>query len=235
MDLDTILEGIGLLVLVLWIWQRIQDWRSFVREHPPLQYAPANRVEAWRWATPPPEVALHKLDTAEFSRLTLPDARSTAQVVALVAGCALMLLGAYMAFDALVLSPDRRNPFDALVLPALVLLFGGAMLDYDSRLVAIDLRQDRAVFVLRYGVFLTRNITMKPGRVRRFSGKVQSVLTQDRDQRRPFFFVRALRLLLAREFVTICDPSQGTWVVGGLEHWRTTARLEQSNARRAGA
>ena len=79
------------------------------------------------------------------------------------------------------------------------------------------------MFVLRYAFYLTRNVTMKIGSVRKFSGKVQSVVAQERDQPTPFFYVYARRRLLSRDFITDCDPSQGAWVVGGLEDWRATA------------
>lgn len=220
MDFESVLEAAGVLTTILYLWDRIRDFRSFVHKHPPSQYAQGDRVGAWRWADPPPGVELQILDTVDFSRVILPDARNTGQMVALVAACGLLLLGIGMTIDVLVLSSDRGHIVDKLFLPALVLLFGGALLDYDCRLIAIDLREDRVVFVLRYGVYLTRNITMKVGRVRSFTGKVQSVLTVERDQPTPHFYLHARRFLLAREFVTDCNPSQGTWVVGGLEHWR---------------
>ena len=174
MDLETILEAIAAITTVWYLWRRIQHWRSFVRKHPPSQYVHGNRAEAWRWATPPAGIELDRLDTADFSRLTLPYVRTSGQMVALVFGGALLLLGLYMMFDVL-LAANRERLFDRLVIPALTLLFGGAMLDYDSRLIAIDLQRDRVVFVLRYSVYLTRNITMKIDRVRSFGGKVQSL------------------------------------------------------------
>jgi hypothetical protein len=56
-----------------------------------------------------------------------------------------------------------------------------------------------------------------------FSGEIQSSLAMERYQEHPNYYVYAKRWWLQKRYVTDCDPSQGSWLIDGLKHWKHCA------------
>ena len=216
-----LLIKLSALVLGIWaVYRGVRDWRYFVRQHPPIEYRPAANAERWRWSNPPPEIALRMEDALEHSRLLLPDVRSVINVVGSLFGCAFALGGLAILINLFFLAPPSDRFLGPIFVSVFLIVCGRLMLDLDSRLVAIDLKHDCVIFVVRYGVFLFHRISFDRGSVKSFSGKVQSALAMERGQREPHYYVFVKRTFSNKRYITLCDPSQGSWLTGGLEYWK---------------
>jgi hypothetical protein len=197
----------------------VKSWRSYVVQHPAVEYRPAASAQGWHWADPPVGVALQKVDQAEQSLLQLPDIRSTNNVAGTLVGCAAILGGIALLIYSFILAPSDR-----VIGPIFVSLFtiicGRLMFDLDSRLVAIEVERDRVMFIVRYGIIFFHRIIFNRDGVDSFSGKVQAALAMEKYQPTPHYYVFVHRGSSAKRFITDCDPSQGSWLAAGLENWR---------------
>jgi hypothetical protein len=213
-----------LFIVVLGLWavvKGVQHWRYFVRQHPPVEYRPTANAERWRWSDPPTEITLRKDDAAGHSRLLLPDIRSGNNVVGSTIGYALALGGVALLIYVFFLAPPTdQSGGGRFFVSVFIIVSGRLLLDLDSRLVAIDLQPDCVIFVVRYGIFLFHRIEVRRDTVASFSGKVQNALAMERYQRNPHYYLFVQRRLSSKRFITLCDPSQGSWLIGGLENWR---------------
>jgi hypothetical protein len=205
----------------LWIaFKRMRrNWRQFVAEHPPVPYLTSAVVEPWRWSDPQAVARLVKEDSADYSLLRLPNIRNSVNVLGTIAGVAMLLGAVYLFIYAFHLAPAPDLEGGRVFLMVCLVLAGRGMLFLNSRLVAIELHRDHAVFIVRYGIILFKRITYHRGRPT-FSGEIQSALTMERYQAHPNYYVYATRWWLQKRYVTDCDPSQGSWLIAGLQHWK---------------
>jgi hypothetical protein len=213
-----------LAVCVVWygLWIRIQrtrrEWRSFVNQHPPVPYTQSAAVESWRWSDPPSELSLRKEDSAEHSLLRLPTIQSPVPLFGTIFGCIMILGGIYLVIYQFYLAPPNDRVLGPLFVMLFLVVFGRLMFFLGSKLVVIELQPDRVVFIVRYGVILFQRTTFRRGKVH-FSGKLQSALAIERDQKQPNYYVFVKRWYSTKRYVTDCDPSKGSWLVAGLENW----------------
>lgn len=221
MDFQLFIALCTLFGAIWALYKGVQDWRYYVRQHPPIEYRPSANDERWRWIDPPAEVALRKQDAYGHSRLRLPDVRSGVNAAGTVFGCVLALGGFAILINLFLLAPPSDRFWEPIFVAAFLLVCGRLMLDLDSRLVAIDLQRDRVIFVVRYGVVLFHRIVVHRGVVKKFSGSVQGALAMEKGQREPHYYLFIKRTFSTRRYITLCNPSQGSWLTGGLEYWRT--------------
>lgn len=207
----------GAIYRVYLIWSRRN---AFLEGHPPMGYVAVNGPEGWRWSEPPPGLPLRREELGPVSRLHLPPTPMTANIVGSVVGYLLLLVGAAMCIYFFFLVPNVQNSCGGFFLGLLALAAGRGLLELDSRLVAIDLERDRVVFVVRYGIHLFhhRVIPRKPWA--RVTGKVQGFLAAEDRTLPPDFVLTLHRRFLPKRLLVSCDPSAGSWIVGGIEHWK---------------
>jgi len=221
MDFHSLLM---LCVIFLVFWFQIKsikkNWTSFVLQHPPLAYRPTDGAEKWRWGTPPAEIKLRLDDAAEHSRLQLPNILSGVNILGSIVGYAIALSGFALLINLVFLEPSKNGLAGPIFVFIILVAFGRFLLDLDSRLVAIELERDRVSFVVRYGIFLFRRIALRRSAVNSCSGQVQTALSMEKGQKEPLYYVFVRRRFFSKKFFTICDPSQGSWVIAGLENWK---------------
>lgn len=186
-----------------------QNWHQFVSEHPPVHYLTSGSVEPWRWGDPHTVTGLVKEDTSEHSLLRLPNIQNSVNVIGTTVGVAMLLGAAYLFIFSFYLAPAPELAGGRVFVMICLVLAGRSMLFLNSRLVAIELRPNHVVFVLRYGIILLKRITYGRSKAE-FSGKIQTALTMERYQAHPNYYVFAKRWWSQKRFVTDCDPSQGS-------------------------
>ena len=226
--MEFLIQCLAICAVCLYIAKNQKNWFSFVQSHPHVEYRRTENLDAWRWSDPPEGVLLRKEDSSGCSRLKLPDIRINFNEGGTFVGCCLILfaIGLWCYFLFIILSSGKFNVdmFSAIgavsVAPLFIAFIGYCAFYLDSRAVAIELERDRVIIVIRYGVILFRRFTYRRNRIRSFSGKIQSSWTMERDQEVPRYHLSVKRGFFSKTFVTDCDPSQGNWIVAGLENWR---------------
>lgn len=212
-----VLAVAGSLFAVYDAWRKRQ---AFLREHPPVAYQADQTIAGWRWSPPPPAVALRREERGPVSRIHLPAGSRTANAVGSVLGY-LMALGGFLLVFGVMFLPGDESLACGRFAAGLALIAGGrGMLELDSRLVAIDLEQDRAVFVVRYGIFLFHHLAIRRRPWISVTGKVQSFLESQDAECPPAYILVLHRRIFPKHYLTCCDPAQGSWLVGGLAHWK---------------
>lgn len=187
----------------------ILRYRKALRDHPPLEYAPA--AVPWRWAEPPPGLTVRQAEGV--SVIDLPPPRRTRAIVAELAAYGFGLLLVASAIASLV------NDLPALVNAMSVVIFGPLVLvclQMATRLVRVELRPDTVTFVERGGLWWHRTrVRRRPLRV---AGKMEAMLSVERG-RDPEHGILLKGGLVWTHMRSACNQSQGTWLVGGLEAW----------------
>jgi hypothetical protein len=196
-----------------------RNWRQFIAEHPPIPYTASDVAEPWRWSDPPPTIDLVKEDTSDTSLLRLKNIRNNMNVVGTILSFLLFAFALFMFVYVFILHPEPGIQVFRIIVTGLLVYGGWSVLYLDSRLVAIELSPKKAIFVVRYGVILFRRFTYRLGGVS-FSGKTQSDLSMARNQKCPNYYVYVNRWWWTKRYVTDCDPSQGSWLVAGLDYWK---------------
>ena len=185
-----------------------------------MAYVVDQTIDAWRWSPPPPGLALRREERGPVSRIHLPEGSRTANVVGSVLGYLMALGGFLLVFGVMFLPGDESLACGRFGLGLALLVGGRGLLELDSRLVAIDLEQDRAVFVVRYGICLFHHLKIRRRAWISVSGKVQSFLASQDVDCPPAYILILHRWVFPKHYLTCCDPAQGSWLVGGLEHWK---------------
>ncbi len=217
---------ISALVLALVGIYQLHRFHHAVRAaHPPLDYETHSTAvaDSWRWREPPQALGLTIENDQVASRIVLPFRHTAVEILTSLVGYFLLaVLGSIVLLSFL----DPGVGGVALLFP--VLFFGAliwALLNTDSHLRAIELRRDEVRFAMQYGIFLQRHIVLRsyPGRLI-FTGGYQSMFTMNRGQHAPDFKLIVKKTccwLFSRKkgFYLLCNQSQGSWMVGGLNAW----------------
>jgi hypothetical protein len=237
----TILPAIAVMVitvasiLVLILTYRLHNFMAELDQ--PVHYLKSStaNTEPWRWRKPNLEVKIHYQtdgrlsiqDAPDVSRLMFPQRISIGEVTAhffgLVAmGFALLVLWGYL-LQGLI------THFLSFVTNFLFWFGLGVMLlQAGDRVLQIDLHPDSLEIVTLHSFALRRKIihAYKRHQLLKVSGKVQSFWTMERTQGPPDYKITLRRLMFDRfpvnqTFSLTCNQTQGSWVVGGLNHWKS--------------
>jgi hypothetical protein len=203
----------------------------WVKGYPPVDYLETSHPsgEPWRWRKPYRQMPIPYNSKSSVGIRDTPKAssfrlRSELRVMAFVypfSGIALI------GFTLLLILHSSISVF-LFALPIYLCLFGlgWICLQYGDRAIRIDLYPDRVEILGQFANFLTRTTVYQRYEILAVHGKLQSFWTMEKGQIQPDYKVIIQRLLLGRfpvnrTFRLRCDPSQGTWIVGGLKYWQS--------------
>jgi hypothetical protein len=220
--MDTLFLVMQVLALAVGLHRLYKGWlrrKDFLRAHPAVGYVAPQEGDAWRWSPPPEAFRLFKEERGPVSRLYLPETSRAANIVGSLVGYAMILAGAALCFWAFLLTKDDALGCGRFFLGLCALAGGRGMLDLDARLVAIELERDRAVFVVRYGISLHHHIALPRKPWAQVTGKVQGFWSTEDPEETPEFVLSVPRRLHTKRLPVHCNPSAGSWIVGGLENW----------------
>ena len=210
--------------IVLW-----RNWRKAKTQYPSVDYTPPElpESEAWRWATPPDDLELHTLQTEHLSWLHLRPIRSFNEIIFGLLGFALALATLYVG--GVVLINLFREPGFGWGLMQVIIVAVMAGLSYllccvDSPVTTISRSPDTMTIHVRLAIFFQRTVTYKHKSAAHitFDGKLQNVLAMNTDQldRLPDYNLTVKRRFRpGQRFLMRCNPSQATWIIGGLNSW----------------
>lgn len=224
--LSLLFGCVGLYLAWLEFKRTRQNWRQFVAKHPSTPYPAPDAAEPWRWSDPSPNLNLPREDTLNSSLIRQPNIPNNMNVGGTIFGILLLGFTLFMIVYVFFLHPEPGIQVFRIIVTGLLAYGGWALLYMESRLVAVELSPEKVVFVVRYGIILLRRFTYRRGGVS-FTGQVQSHLSMGRNQTRPNYFVSVNRWWWTKKYFTDCDPSQGNWVVSGLEHWQSNTSASQ--------
>jgi hypothetical protein len=207
--------------------------KIWVKGYSPIDYlqtSQANR-DPWRWRKPHSKLRIpydvvdrpgirNKRGVSSF--VFRPEFRF-ADFISPFAGIALI------SFDLLLIASSTVSATNFLFAFAIYLcLFclGLFFLQYGDRVLQIDLYPDRVEIITKFANFLPRTTVYKRCQLLSINGKLQSFWTMERGQIQPDYKLIIKRSLLGRfqvsqTFRLRCDPTQGSWIVGGLDHWKS--------------
>ncbi|HEY9829492.1 MAG TPA: hypothetical protein V6D26_02860 [Stenomitos sp.] len=136
---------------------------------------------------------------------------------------------ALISFDLLLIFSSTVSAADFLLAFAIylcLLSLGLFFLQYGARVRRIDLYPDRVEIITKLANFLPRTTIYKRSQLLSLKGQLQSFWTMERGQIQPDYKLIIKRPLLGyfqvnQTFRLRCDPTQGSWIVGGLDHWKS--------------
>ena len=238
-NLLSVLAVLITFLILYWCYGAYQT--LWVKNCPPVDYLQTSQVtkDPWRWRNPH-----HKL-RIPYNVLDRPGIRDAPYVssfvfrpefrfgdfISPVSGIALISFDLLLIFNS-TLSATTFLPAFAVYLCLFCL--GLFSLQYGDRVLRIDLYPDRVEIIARFVYFLPRTTIYKRHQILSINGKLQSFWTMEKGQTQPDYRLIIKRSLLRyfqvkRTFRLRCDPTQGSWVVGGLNHWKSLSHKHSLN------
>lgn len=217
---------------VLYWTHEVYD-KVWVKGYLPVDYLQSSQVnrDPWRWREPRSNLRI------PYNVADRPGIRDTPNVSSFVfrsefrfADFLSPLLGlALIGFDLLLIfksTVSTANFLLAFVIYFCLFYLGWFFLQYGDRVQRIDLYPDRVEIIARFTNFIPRTIIYERRQLLSIYGKLQSFWTMERGQTQPDYKLIIMRPLLSYFQVNQtlrlrCDPTQGAWIVGGLNHWKS--------------
>lgn len=195
-----------------------------------LQSSQANR-DPWRWREPHNKLRIpyHVVDgpgirdTPIVSSFVFRPEFRFADFVSPLSGLTLIGFDLLLIFNATV---SAANFLVAFAIYFCLFCLGLFFLQYGDRVQRIDLYPDRVEIVARFANFIPRTTVYDRRQLFKVHGKLQLFWTKEAGQIQPDYKLIITRSLLSsfqvnQTFRLRCDPTQGSWIVGGLNHWKS--------------
>jgi hypothetical protein len=229
--LCSVLSVLITFLVIHWLYKEYD--KIWVKGYSPIDYlqtSQANR-DAWRWRKP------HDKLRIPYHAIDRPGVRDTPNVSSFVfrpefhcADFIYPLLGiSLISFDLLLIFKSTVSGANFLFAFAgylFLLCLGLSFLQYGDRVLRIDLYPDRIEIITKFAIFLSRITLYQRCHILSIKGKLQSFWTMQRGQIQPDYNLIITRSLLGyfqvnQTFRLRCDPTQGSWIIGGLNHWKS--------------
>lgn len=223
-----------LITFLLLYWGRGMYEQIWVKGYSPIDYLQTSQANSdpWRWRKP------HGKLRIPYNVVDRPGIKDAPNVSSFVfrsafrfADFTFPFLGiALISFDLLLIFRSTVSIANFLsAFPMFIFLFclGVFFLQcYGDRILRIDLYPDRIEIITKFAHVLSQTRTYKRHELLSINGKLQSFWTMERGQIQPDYKLIIKRSLLGyfqmnQTFRLRCDPTQGSWIVGGLDHWRS--------------
>jgi hypothetical protein len=222
-------------ILILILRYRLHNF--IVESDQPIPYLKSStaNTEPWRWRKPnlavkiryQTEGRLTIQDAPDVSRFTFPQRISAAEVTLHFFGLVAMGFALLVLWGAL-----RQGSITHFLSFWVRFLFcfglGLMLLQAGDRVLYIDLHPNSLKIVTLHSFALRRKIIHSYQRHQLLGvrGKVQSFWTMDSTQGPPDYKITLRRRLCDRvpvqqTFSLTCNQTQGSWIVGGLNHWKS--------------
>jgi hypothetical protein len=225
----------GLIVVgVFWLEKSTHD--DWVKDHPPVRYLQASQAnrDPWRWRLPHPKktqipyqssLPLGIKDAPEVSHFLFPkqvplEFRNVTYSFLYLIGISLMGLG------GVILLRTTGSDFGSRLLLSLVVGGSGFLILRSGPVVQIDLYPHRLAIVTQSAFVWRRTTFYERQQISTIRGRVQSPWLVAKGQLYPDYKITIARSLsnpirVHQTFSLVCNPTTGSWVVGGLNHWKS--------------
>lgn len=200
------------------------------KQYPPLDYnthSEAN-IDTWRWRKPEDGLGLELEDRDQVSILRLPPAKLRFPEQLLV-GLGYVVIVLFFLMLVEVGWTGQLDWVGAILASLLILPLVWAMLRIGTHVTCIELHRDEVHFILRYAQVFPQYGLLRRKRVKRakdvdFDGQLQGIFSMTTDQEMPdyeLFIIRKAFLGKSKQCLWLrCNPSQGAWIVSGLQTWK---------------
>lgn len=226
---------VGVFLLFLyWGYVLWKNRKKAVKEfkESDITYSPDEHSgeDPWRWSQAPEEVGLSIEQEDDQSSIHILPKRSSNELVFSLLGFSLAGLTAWLTVVILWRSgKEQFAPIGVIcVMLAILVALSFALCSTDAPITTIIRKNDRLILRLRFAAFFHRHVTFraKAAKAIEFKGDIQSFLAMNTDQldRAPdmnIFVHRRFRT--SRRFLLRCTPTQGKWLIEGLNQWRSIA------------
>lgn len=235
--LFTVLAILISSLIVNWGYDRYK--KTWVESYLPVDYlqtSQANR-DPWRWRNPHTKLRIPYnvvdrpgvRDAANVSSLVFRPQFLVADFISPFSGIALISFDLLLIFNSTV---STANLLFAFTIYLCLFCLGLFFLQHGDRVLRIDLYPNRVEIITKFAIFLPRTITCTRHQLLSINGRLQSFWTMEKGQIQPDYKLIIRRSLLGyfqvnQTFRLRCDPTQGAWIVGGLNHWKSLSS-EQS-------
>lgn len=216
------------LLFLYWVYTLWRNHRRAEKEYREIVYQADDKGRSadWRWVSPPVEVGLQVEQTDTASAIFLRPVRSGIEVIFSIFGLVFAAITLYSLATALAHLGDPTSLSPGMLLVGLGIMAGFSYLLFcvDAPVTAITRTEDRLVLEVRRAAILHSKVVYRKKQAMRlvFTGKIQGVLSMNIDQldRLPDYYLMVKRRCYpSRRFLLRCTPSQGSWLVGGLNQW----------------
>ncbi|MBD2330151.1 hypothetical protein [Alkalinema sp. FACHB-956] len=218
------------ILIFYWAYQAYQKtWMSYT----PVDYLQTSKENRspWRWRQPSPKLGIpfntsHRPgvhDEPNVSSLVFHPIFLSADVLSPLSGMALI------GFDLVLILNSQisgNNFIFAFLIYSFLFYLGLYFFRYGDRVLKINLYPDRLEIVAKFAIVFTRKAIYKRDEIISINSKIQSFWTLGKGQTQPDYKLIIGRSLggvfqLDRTFRLRCDPTQGSWTIGGLKHWKS--------------
>ncbi len=224
-------------LFLAWAIKLWDNWRKAKKDFPKVAYD-ANTLTAehqWSWAIPPAELNLTVIDAENESTIHLPAKKSSVEIFGSVLAGLLALLGVYL-IGVIIYRTAMDMPIfmgGSLFCVALIFAAASALTKLNVPLLAITRTPHFVRFTIRRAYYWQYQVVFTtPHQVgMSFEGKMQNFLTMTIDELESlpdYYLLVKTPWRTSQKFILRVNPSQGSWIVSGLNQW-----LEASLARQA--
>ncbi len=205
--------------------------------YPSVSYLKSSRgnPDPWRWRQPNSHLGIsYDVDSRLSVRNTASVSHLMFQPVFRFADFSAFLLGSFQLLLTLSLlsaafrtgTITANNFLMAVIVYTFMFSLGLLFLRIGERVLRIDLYPDRLQIVTRFAFFFYRKTTYQRDQILEISGKTQKWWAMEGGQINPDYKITIRRSILeslqiSKTFCLVCNPMQGSWIVGGLNHWKS--------------
>ncbi len=223
----------GLIVVgIFWLQKSMHD--NWIKGHPPVHYLQASQAnrDPWRWRLPHPKKtqilyessrSLGIKDAPEVSHFLFPKQFPLEFRGATYAFASLGVI--LIPIGVLILLRTTGGDFGFRLLLCLVLCSCGFCC-FQGPVLQIDLYPHRIAIVTQSAFFWRRTTFYQRRQISTIRGSVQSPWLMGKGQHYPDYKLTIVRsrfrsFQVSQTFSLVCNPTTGSWVVGGLNHWKS--------------
>lgn len=180
----------------------------------------------WHWSTPPADLQLTLSNTLQKSSIQLPSKLSPIEMASSFCGVGVMMGAVICSLMSFFRKEESWQPSPLVITTFSGVLFflGWIMIQVDSPVIEISQLANCIVIKSRLGCFISRTMKFSPLRSPKikFRGKYESWSSMNTNQldQYPDYIVQVKGLMIMNyRFILRLNQSQGSWLVGGLNHW----------------
>jgi hypothetical protein len=208
----------------------------WVKAHPAIRYLQASQAnrDPWRWRKPDPKttqilyessLSLGIKDFDGVSRFLFPvefplEFRALTYAFLYLQGLLLVSIGFSFLLKA------TGSNFGGRLFLCLILCSCGLWILRIGPVIQIDLYPQHLEIVTLSAFFWRLTTVYQRKQILRISGRAQSSWSKIKGQIHPDYKLTLMRSLIpaipmSQTFSLVCNPTTGSWVVGGLNHWKS--------------
>lgn len=224
---------LGVLGFFLMNWAHGVYEKVGVKSYSSVDYLKSSQVnkDLWRWREPDRKLCIPYnvgdcsgiRDTPNVSSFVFRSKLHCGDLASALSGFFLISFSLLLIVSSIL---SAANSLPAFAIGFGLFYLGWFFLQYGNRVRRIDLYPDYVEIIARFANFIPQATIYRHSQLLNIHGKTQAFWTMESGQIQPDYKLIIARPLLGyfqmhQTFRLHCNPTQGAWIVGGLNHWKS--------------